>query len=116
VAKRANIAKRQRDKLVDIISTIQLGNRTAAAWNTLRSLAPHTSGTSDIGVPMIDQNQLMRKVRKKVWDSFATMEDEFHYLAKMARDDRSRFDQFLADSFTYEEGLRIQYLVKQRLQ
>jgi hypothetical protein len=61
---------------------------------------------------MIDERLLMKKVRKKVWNTFQSMWDEVDYLAILKRNDPGRFTRFLDEEFTREEGLRIEALIR----
>ena len=60
----------------------------------------------------MDMKKLIRKIHRKVWSEFQTLEDEVDFLADLKHTDPARFAKFLAEEFTREEGIRIEALIR----
>ncbi len=63
---------------------------------------------------MIDDRKLTRKIHKKVWEEFQTLDDEVDFLARLKQQDPARYAKFLETAFTREEGIRIEAWLRTR--
>lgn len=63
---------------------------------------------------MLDERVLIKKVRKKVWNTFNNMWDEVDFLEQLKKTQPDRYSSFLDNEFTREEGMRIEVWLRDR--